>query len=170
MQELLISVIVPVYKVEKYLNRCVNSIINQIYKNLEIILIDDGSPDKCPYICDEWSKRDSRIKVLHKQNGGLSDARNAGLKIATGEFIGFVDSDDWIAPEMYERLLTAIIKDQSDIAECNVKMVWKNNLQSKMLLQQNNCVLKRDEAQLELLNESKLKQPVWNKLYKGNTF
>ncbi len=166
MQELLISVIVPVYKVEKYLNRCVNSIINQIYKNLEIILIDDGSPDKCPYICDEWSKRDSRIKVLHKQNGGLSDARNAGLKIATGEFIGFVDSDDWIAPEMYERLLTAIIKDQSDIAECNVKMVWKNNLQSKMLLQQNNCVLKRDEAQLELLNESKLKQPVWNKLYK----
>lgn len=164
----LISIIVPVYKVEKYLDRCVKSIINQTYKNLEIILIDDGSPDQCPYMCEEWSKRDPRIKVIHKQNGGLSDARNEGLKISTGEFIGFVDSDDWIAPKMYERLLNAIIVDQSDIAQCNVKMVWENNLHSRILLQPNNCVLKRDEAQLELLNESKLKQPVWNKLYRKN--
>lgn len=118
--ENLISIIVPVYKVEKYLKRCVKSIVNQTYKNLEIILIEDGSPDQCPYMCEEWSKRDPRIKVIHKQNGGLSDARNEGLKISTGEFIGFVDSDDWIAPEMYERLLNAIIADQSDIAQCNV--------------------------------------------------
>lgn len=164
----LISIIVPVYKVEKYLERCVKSIINQTYKNLEIILIDDGSPDQCPYMCEEWSKRDTRIKVIHKQNGGLSDARNEGLKISTGKFIGFVDSDDWIAPKMYERLLKAIIADQSDIAQCNVKMVWENNSHSRILLQPNNCVLKRDEAQLELLNESKLKQPVWNKLYRKN--
>ena len=166
--ENLISIIVPVYKVEKYLKRCVKSIVNQTYKNLEIILIEDGSPDQCPYMCEEWSKRDPRIKVIHKQNGGLSDARNEGLKISTGEFIGFVDSDDWIAPEMYERLLNAIIADQSDIAQCNVKMVWENNLHSRILLQPNKCVLKRDEAQLELLNESKLKQPVWNKLYRKN--
>ena len=164
--ERIISVIVPVYKVEKYLNRCVKSIVNQTHKNLEIILVDDGSPDKCPNMCEEWSKRDCRIKVIHKQNGGLSDARNEGLKIATGKFIGFVDSDDWIAPEMYERLLNAIVADKSDIAQCNVKMVWENNLHSRILLQPNNCVLKREEAQLELLNESKLKQPVWNKLYK----
>ena len=163
-----LTIIVPVYNVEKYLERCVNSILKQSYKNLEILLIDDGSTDSSGKMCDDISKTDSRIKVIHKQNGGLSDARNEGLKISTGEFIGFVDSDDWIAPEMYERLLNAIIADQSDIAQCNVKMVWENNLHSRILLQPNKCVLKRDEAQLELLNESKLKQPVWNKLYRKN--
>ena len=92
----LISVIVPVYKVDQYLNRCVESIVNQTYKNLEIILVDDGSPDDCPTICDTWAKKNSRIKVIHKTNGGLSDARNAGLETATGQYIAFVDSDDWI--------------------------------------------------------------------------
>ena len=87
----LISVIVPVYKVEKYLNKCVQSIVNQTYKNLEIILVDDGSPDNCPQMCDEWAKKDSRIKVIHKENGGVSSARNAGLDNSFGDYIGFID-------------------------------------------------------------------------------
>lgn len=92
----LISVIVPIYKVEKYLQKCVQSIINQTYKNLEIILVDDGSPDNCGIICDKLAERDDRIRVIHKKNGGLSSARNAGIEIANGEYIGFVDSDDYI--------------------------------------------------------------------------
>lgn len=86
----LISVIIPVYKVEKYLDKCIQSVINQTYSNLEIILVDDGSPDNCPQLCDDWANKDERIKVIHKKNGGLSDARNAGLDIATGEYIAFV--------------------------------------------------------------------------------
>ncbi len=101
----LISVIIPIYNVEKYLDKCVESVVSQTYKNLEVILVDDGSPDNCPAMCDEWAKKDSRIKVLHKQNGGLSSSRNAGLSVATGDYIGFVDSDDYIAQDMYEKLL-----------------------------------------------------------------
>lgn len=101
----LISVIVPIYKVEDYLDECVSSILSQTYSNLEIILVDDGSPDFCPQKCDEWSKRDARIRVVHKTNGGLSSARNAGLKIAKGDFIGFIDSDDIIEQHMYEELI-----------------------------------------------------------------
>ena len=104
----LISIIVPVFGVEKYLDRCVKSISEQTYKHLEIILVDDGSPDKCGEICDSWAEKDNRIKVIHKPNGGLSSARNAGLNIATGDYIGFVDSDDYIAPNMYENLLNAV--------------------------------------------------------------
>ena len=92
----LISVIIPVYKVEEYLENCIQSVIKQTVSDLEIILVDDGSPDQCPEICDLWADKDSRIKVIHKENGGLSDARNAGLDIAQGEYLSFVDSDDWI--------------------------------------------------------------------------
>lgn len=113
-----ISIIVPVYKVEAYLDRCINSILNQTFKDFELILVDDGSPDRCPQLCDEWAKKDERIKVIHKENGGLSSARNAGLKIALGNFIGFVDSDDWIASDMYEYLLDIISKSNADIAMC----------------------------------------------------
>ena len=101
----LISVIVPVYKVEEYLARCVDSILGQTYRNLEILLVDDGSPDRCGVMCDEYASRDSRIRVIHKENGGLSSARNAAIDAARGEYIGFVDSDDWIEPETYEALL-----------------------------------------------------------------
>ncbi len=104
-QNVLISVIVPVYNVEQYLPRCVDSILAQTYRNLEIILVDDGTKDASDRICDDYAARDSRIKVIHKENGGLSSARNAGIDIARGEFLGFVDSDDWIEPEMYEQLL-----------------------------------------------------------------
>ncbi len=105
-QNTLISVIVPVYKVERFLRKCVDSILTQTYQNLEIILVDDGSPDGCGAICDAYARQDSRVKVIHKENGGLSSARNAGMEIAKGEYIGFVDSDDWIEPEMYGTMLS----------------------------------------------------------------
>ena len=94
--EPLISVIVPVYKAEQYLDRCVQSIVDQTYKNLEIILVDDGSPDNCPAMCDAWAEKDSRVRVIHKENGGVASARNVGLDNAVGQYISFVDSDDWI--------------------------------------------------------------------------
>ena len=97
-----VSVIIPVYKVESFLDYCVKSVVNQTYKKLEIILVDDGSPDNCPQICDEWALRDSRIRTVHRVNGGLSCARNTGLSVATGDFIVFLDSDDWIAPNTVE--------------------------------------------------------------------
>lgn len=112
----LISIIVPVYKVEKYLDRCVNSLINQTYKNIEIILVDDGSPDNCPVMCDKWAENDNRIKVIRKQNGGVSSARNVGLNIAAGEYIGFVDSDDWVDEDMYSHLFFLIEAYNADIS------------------------------------------------------
>ena len=120
----LISIIVPVYNVEKYLKKCVDSIVNQTYKNLEIILVDDGATDNSGKICDELVELDNRIKVYHKKNGGLSDARNYGVERATGDYIGFVDSDDYIDAEMYERLYEAIKKENVDVAECNLKIVY----------------------------------------------
>ena len=104
----MISVIIPIYKVEEYLYDCVTSVINQTYTSLEIILVDDGSPDNCPQMCDDWAKKDSRIRVIHKKNGGLSDARNAGIEISTGEFIAFVDSDDYVENDWLELLFKAI--------------------------------------------------------------
>lgn len=114
-----ISVIVPIYKVEKYVKKCVDSIINQTWKNLEIILVDDGSPDCCPEICDEYAELDDRIIVIHQKNHGLSAARNAGIDIASGEYIGFVDSDDFIAPNMYEQLYTALDSAHAQLAICD---------------------------------------------------
>lgn len=115
--EIKISVIIPVYKVEKYLNRCINSIINQTYRNLEIILVDDGSPDNCPKLCDNWLNIDNRIKVIHKQNGGLSSARNIGLKVATGDYVSFVDSDDWLESDTYEYCISLLNKTESDCVQ-----------------------------------------------------
>ena len=114
----LISVIVPVYNVEKYLSKCINSILNQTIKNLEIILVDDGSLDNSGKICDEFAQKDNRIIVIHKENNGLSSARNAGLEIAKGKYIGFVDSDDWLDEYMYETLLKLIKDNNSDISCC----------------------------------------------------
>lgn len=119
----LLSVIVPVYKVEPYLRRCLDSIINQTYKNLEIILIDDGSPDNCGEICDEYALIDNRIKVIHKENGGVSSARNVGLESARGSFIAFVDSDDYLDYEMYETLIKIAKEEQSDIVECGYRWI-----------------------------------------------
>lgn len=119
--EELISVIVPIYKVEAYLERCIRSIVNQTYKNLEIILVDDGSPDSCPDICDVWKEKDDRIKVIHKKNGGLSDARNAGMQIMTGTYISYIDSDDWVANDMYEKMMYAIKRMMQTFASVSLK-------------------------------------------------
>lgn len=161
-----ISVIVPVYKVEPYLDKCVSSIVNQTYTNLEIILVDDGSPDNCPAMCEAWAEKDSRIRVIHKTNGGLSDARNAGMTVATGELMAFVDSDDWIAPDMYEYLYQRLTEDNSDIAACGVQMVWEDKKLCRMLTRAGSCVLNQEEAMRAIIEESWLKQPVWYKLYK----
>lgn len=124
---LLVSIIVPVYNTEKYLSTCIDSIINQTYKNLEIIIVDDGSTDSSPKICDEYACRDSRIKVIHKKNGGLSSARNAGLDVITGNYISFIDSDDYIAQTFIENLLNALHNDNSDFAMCNFIQINENN-------------------------------------------
>lgn len=163
----LISVIVPVYKVEEYLNKCVESIANQTYKNLEIILVDDGSPDSCPQMCDEWARKDSRIKVVHKENGGLSDARNAGMQIAKGDYIAFVDSDDWLDVEMYQTLYDAIITTKSDIASCGAKRVWDDGRPACELIEvKNDFMLEQEDAMEALVTSNGLIQTVWNKLYK----
>lgn len=114
----LISVIIPVYNVAEYLPQCLETVCGQTYKNLEIILVDDGSTDSSGRICDEWGQKDPRIRVIHKENGGVSSARNEGLRVASGEFIGFVDSDDWVEPDMYEKLAVSIRENQADVAMC----------------------------------------------------
>jgi glycosyltransferase involved in cell wall biosynthesis len=119
MEKQLISVIVPVFNVEEYLPKCLDSILCQTYKNLEIIIVNDGSTDNSAQICEEHARRDSRIKIIHKKNGGLSSARNAGLDIATGEYIGFVDSDDFIEKNMYEDMLNEMLKYSANLVICN---------------------------------------------------
>lgn len=120
MKEELISVIVPVYKVEKYLDRCVNSLVNQTYKNLEIVLVNDGSPDNCPTMCEEWAKKDNRIKVLHKENGGLMAAWIDGVKMASADYISFVDSDDWCELNMIEELYKPFVEHNVDLSICGL--------------------------------------------------
>lgn len=114
----IISIIIPIYNVEKYIHRCVDSVINQTYTDLEIILVDDGSPDNCGKICDEYAKKDNRIKVIHKENGGLSDARNHGIESAIGEWLFFLDSDDWIYPQTIENLYAAAIENNVSVSMC----------------------------------------------------
>ena len=116
----LLTVIVPCYNVEKYLDKCISSIVGQTYTNLEILLIDDGSPDNSGMICDTWQERDQRIRVIHKQNEGVACARNTGLENATADYITFVDSDDWIDENMYLNMMTALLSTHSDIAQCGV--------------------------------------------------
>lgn len=111
----MLSIIVPIYKIEDYLPQCIESILAQNYSEFELILVDDGSPDDCPAICEDYSKKDSRIKVIHKSNGGLVSARKAGLRIAQGEYIGYVDGDDWIEPDFYERLMRKAEESNADI-------------------------------------------------------
>ena len=163
-----VSIIVPVYKVERYLDKCISSIVNQTYTNLEIILVDDGSPDQCPQMCDAWAEKDARIRVIHKKNGGLSDARNAGMAVATGELMTFVDSDDWITPDLYTHLYRRLTEDHSDISACGVQMVWEDGTPPRILTRMGNHVLSKEEAMQAIIEESWLKQPVWYKLYKTN--
>lgn len=119
----LISVIVPVYKVEKYLPFCMDSLLGQKYENLEIILVDDGSPDNCPVLCDEYASKDSRVRVVHKENGGLASSRNAGLDCCKGDYIAFLDSDDFIEPETYSEMVAFSLKEDLDIVCCEISRV-----------------------------------------------
>mgnify|MGYP003296593852 CR=1 FL=1 len=162
-----ISVVVPVYKVEAYLDRCVRSIVNQSFGDFDLYLVDDGSPDNCGAMCDTWATKDSRIKVVHKANGGLSDARNAGMAVATGMFIGFVDSDDWIEPEMYQLLYDYMVENACDISACGVQMDWEDSTPSRLLTTEGCCVLNTVEAMRASIEETWLKQPVWYKLYRS---
>ena len=116
-----VSVVVPVFGVEKYLDRCVESLVNQTLRDVEIILVDDGSPDRCPELCDAWSRRDSRIKVVHKKNAGLGMACNSGIEAATGDFIAFCDSDDWVDPDCYEVMLDAAVRHGAQAVYCGIK-------------------------------------------------
>lgn len=163
MREPLISVIVPIYKVELYIRQCLDSILAQTYKNLEIILVDDGSPDNCPAICDEYAKRDSRVQVIHKSNGGLSDARNAGINFASGKYICFMDSDDWVAPDIIEYLFKGLKEYDADISTCEYYNVYKKKM----------IAVRRDSDRifdgiggLEALLRLKIGNYAWGKLYK----
>ena len=127
MKEVLISAIVPIYNVEKYLGKCIDSIINQTYKNLEIILVDDGSTDGCFEICDEYALKDGRIKVIHKENGGLSDARNVGIDIASGEYLTFIDSDDWVSKFYIQNLYCLIDRCDADMAITSIRRAYEDS-------------------------------------------
>lgn len=164
MTEPLLSVIVPVYKVERYLAKCVQSIVQQTYQNLEIILVDDGSPDGCPALCDAWALKDSRIKVIHKENGGLSDARNAGLDIATGEYIGFVDSDDWLEPHFYEYLMRAALECHCDAAGCGTRRCAEGHAVEPSPLDFEVKTYAQEEAMSALIAD-RIQTTVWNKIY-----
>lgn len=162
----LISVIVPVYNVEKYLNRCIESIVNQTYKNLEIILIDDGSPDNCPKICDEWALKDNRVKVYHIENGGAGKARNIGMNYATGNFISFIDSDDYISIDFYKTLIS-LVNDKCDIVECDYTIVHDEEYNFSSSEIKNEYQIFTNKEAMELHIKDKIfKQVIWNKLYK----
>ena len=166
-----VSVIVPIYKVENYLNRCVDSILNQTYKNIEVILVDDGSPDKCGEISDSYAINDSRVKSLHKENGGLSDARNYGMRYLTGEYVVFVDSDDWIKEEMIETLVGLAMDLKADIVQSGFYYVYETYLlyddryySEDMLPIQ----LNKNELMREIVINERVKNFAWGKLYKTN--
>lgn len=160
----MISIIVPIYNVEKYLPGCIDSILNQTYENFELILVDDGSPDGCAAICDAYAEKDNRIKVIHKENGGLSDARNAGLEIISGEYVAFIDSDDWVAPTYLAKLLEALESTGSDICECGFVRTDKEITLPETV--QKKDVYKSEKALELLINDNELRQCVWNKLYR----
>ena len=160
-----ISVIVPIYNVEPYIHQCVDSIINQTYKDLEIILVDDGSPDNCGKICDEYAAKDDRVKVIHRPNGGLSAARNSGLDVATGEYIAFVDSDDYIACNMYSDMMEFMLKHKLDIVVCSSYRVKNSKIKEEKYTYEEEILLK-PEFMPKALTTSFI--PAWNKLYKAD--
>ena len=157
-----ISIILPVYKVENYLDKCLSTLINQTYKNLEIILVDDGSPDNSGQHCDEWAKRDKRIKVFHKENGGVSSARNLGIKKATGEYVCFVDPDDYVDLSMYEKLLTSAEINNSDLVMCRYYNVFENNNKIQKVYEENFLNINTENIfNLFLLNKNKVRKNIY---------
>ena len=165
----LIRVIVPIYNVEKYIERCINSILNQTYKNIEIILVDDGSPDMCPKICDEFAKKNSRINVIHQENRGLSAARNIGLSKANGKYICFIDSDDYIDKDMISTLYTNLIRYDAEISCCGHVDVYESG---KIVKTKENLIEVFDtmEALRIFLYTQKIDVIAWNKMYCRSLF
>lgn len=162
----MISIIVPVYKVEPYLRQCVDSILNQTYRDIEVLLIDDGSPDRCGEICDEYEMQDERVRVFHTENRGLSAARNLGLAEAKGEYIGFVDSDDWIEPDMYEVLLRRMRETGADIGVCGL---WFESGSTSYPSRISEAIYKGTDS-LKALLDRKISNHAWNKLYRRTVF
>lgn len=163
-----ISIIVPVYKVEKYINKCLDSILNQTFKDFELILVDDGSPDRCGEICDEYSKKDNRVVVIHKENGGQATARNAALDIAKGDYIGFVDSDDYIEPDMYELLYKMCIENKCDISNCSSTIYFNNKI--KVNGGHGLIIHNRKEAMKAVVEGFLYDECLWTKLIKRELF
>ena len=167
-----ISIIVPVYNVEKYLEKCIDSILNQSFRDFELILVDDGSTDNSGYVCDRYKDQDNRIIVIHKENGGVSSARNRGLDIARGDFIGFMDSDDFIHKDMYKILYDNLIKNEADLAICKAQNVYQdetiklNNIVEDFPVK----VLTSKDALKKLYNIRTTFVYAWNKLYKRELF
>ena len=168
-----ISVIVPVYRVEPYLRRCVDSILSQTFTDFELILVDDGSPDNCGAICDEYALKDSRVRVIHKQNGGLSDARNAGIDMAKGEFLTFIDSDDLVAPEYLNRLYHSIKSSAAEISICNM-LPFKDGSSPQIEEQNSNdskrIISGRDACLSIYRMDGTVPIMAWGKLYKSSLF
>lgn len=167
----LVSIIVPVYRVEQYLDKCVDSIINQTYDNIEVILVNDGSPDRCPQMCEEWAKRDSRIHVINKNNGGLGSARNAGLQVANGDYIWFVDSDDYVEADALEYAVAAAEADQSDIVFFGTQDDAYANGQYRPIVANpmvdfHAATNEEFRAHFAELTEAYWAIPAWNKLYR----
>ena len=165
----LLSIIVPVYNVENHLPKCIDSILAQTFTDFELILVEDGSPDGCPALCDAAAAKDARVRVIHQKNGGLSAARNAGLDVARGAWIGFVDSDDYIAPEMYEALYQAVQSTGADLALCDYAEVDEMGAPCQSM---HIRLEKKDFTGRELLKNATdtMIQPAWNKLYRRAVF
>ena len=164
-EEQLLSVIVPVYRVEPYLRRCVDSIRNQTYKHLQIILVDDGSPDRCGEICDAYAEMDERIIAVHQKNGGVSVARNKGLQYAVGDYVAFVDGDDWLYPEMYQTLIDTIENNNLDMARCSA--TWTNGKEEKPILPEKDANhLITGKAVFDHYFTEFLCKVVWNAVYR----
>ncbi len=165
----LVSIIIPVYNVEGYIARCIESVINQTYNKLEIILIDDGSSDNSGKICDEYARKDTRIKVIHKENGGVSSARNAGLDVATGEYIGFVDSDDYIDVNMYECLVNSIKYSGCSIVVCGYHELLGGAIRDVEICEKETSIPGR-EGIIRLIEDKTYRGYLWNRLYKRELF
>lgn len=167
-----ISIIVPIYKVEKFLDNCIDSIVNQTYKNLEIILVDDGSPDNCPFICEKWAKKDNRIKVIHKKNGGVASARNIGLKNVSGKYISFIDPDDFVNNLYIEKLYNNLIDNDADISIVSYQKINGTDIYNtkKRNNEENVKVLNSEEAISIMSSYSKFGVELWNKLFKRELF
>lgn len=167
----LVSVIVPVYNVEQFLDNCVESIVGQNYSNLEILLVDDGATDACPQMCDEWAKKDTRIRVIHKSNGGLSDARNAGLAVCTGRYIVFVDSDDYVHPDYVYYLHQLITENDADLAICEYRIVTSDGkVLNRFADSKEVVIMDQQQALKEMCDGERFSNSAWAKIYSRDAF